>query len=272
MATLRSDRGSKMEARDVLREGLRLHAESEALWLALARAELALGRSREGLSAYATARRLHPDDETLEREYSEALARVGTDEDRAEADVQSLLLEATGRAEIDDLNGARDTLRAALGRAAKWPHLAALVRHKLAMVYLRQGEAKLALDEMEKLFAIEREPSDLRTDALVTYSEVLLALGRAEDAKRAAEQAIASAPKNTLAYTNLAIARVVTGDKEGAIDALHRAFDLGLARRLTLAEFLAIGPAIEKLKDHPDFAPMVRRAWPKSAYPSRPSP
>jgi tetratricopeptide (TPR) repeat protein len=270
LAAIREDRGAKAEARDALKLGVRKHPSNELLHLALGRVELSLGQKSDGLAALATAHRLHPSDEDVEREYKEALALYGTDEDRLEAEVQRLVLEASGRVEIDDYKGARDTLKSALEKSSKIPRLAAMVHERLALLALRKGEHQAARDELEKTLVLEKSSSPLRAEALVSYSEVLLSLDRTQDAIRAAEEAINIEPKNALAHANIGIAYAMKNDRDGAIRALARAFDCGLSRKLTLDEFLAIGPAIDNLKSHPDFVAMVRRAWPKSTYPPVP--
>jgi tetratricopeptide (TPR) repeat protein len=270
LAAIREDRGAKAEARDALKLGVRRHPNNELLHLALGRVELSLGQKADGLTALATAHRLHPSDEDVEREYKDALSHYGTDEDRVEAEVQQLVLEASGRVEIDDYKGARATLKAALDKSAKVPRLEALVHERMALVAMRKGEHQAARDELERALALEKSPSPLRAEALVSYSEVLISLSRALDAIRAAEEAIGIEPKNALAHANIGIAYSLKNDRDGAIKALGRAFDCGLSRKLTLDEFLAIGPAIDKLKSHPDFVAMVRRAWPASAYPPAP--
>jgi tetratricopeptide (TPR) repeat protein len=267
LATLREDRNAKIEAREALMLGIRRHPASAVLWLGLARLELSLGHSKQGLEAMASAHRLMPSDEDVEREYKAALAHYGTDEDRLSADIDRLILEAAGRAELDDFKGALDTLQMALIKAARVHHLTALVQQRMGLVHLRQGDRKAAAAVLEKALALEKDPTPLRAEALVSYAEALLGTNRADDAIKAAEQAIAIEPKNPLAHANLGIARAMKNDREGAMKALAAACDYGLSRRLTLTEFLAIGPPIEKLKAHPEFAPMLKRAWPKSPYP-----
>jgi tetratricopeptide (TPR) repeat protein len=270
LATLREDRNARAEAREALILGVRRHPSSVLLWRGLSRIEIALGHGKAGIEAIAYAHRLTPSDEDIEREYKDTLARFGTDEDRIAADVDRLILEAAGRAEINDFKGAAETLQAALQKGAKVPRCAALVHQRIGLLSLRRGNRKDALAELEKALGSVPDSNALRAETLVSYSEVLLALNRADDAMRAANEAIRIEPKNALAHANLGIARAVKNDREGAMQSLSAAVELGLARRLTLAEFLAIGPPIDKLKNHPDFAPMVHRAWPKSQYPPDP--
>jgi hypothetical protein len=68
-----------------------------------------------------------------------------------------------------------------------------------------------------------------------------------------------------LAHANLGVALAASGDKDRAMTALKKACDLGLARRLTLQEFRAIGAPIDALKGRPDFDAMVKSAWPRAA-------
>jgi tetratricopeptide (TPR) repeat protein len=269
-ASLLSERDAQGEARDVLHAGTRAHAGVAMLWTALARTELELGRTREALSAFDAALRLSPDDEELARERRDVLTRLGSPEDRAEADVAALITEAAGRAELDDLAGAQGVLETALVKAKGFAKLVALVQHRLALVYVRRSEPKKALAVLDGLLAGTREP-ELRADALVTRSEVLLGLGRAKDAIRDVEEAVALTPRHPLAWADLAIARVSGGDRDGAMKAFHKAVELGLARRLTREELLAIGP-IAKLRTHPDFDGVVDQAWGSTAPIEAPPP
>lgn len=265
LATAREDRGAKTEARECLREGLAKFPLSDLLWVALARLELASGRNREALSAYASAERLRPSDETLANEYREALERLGTDEEKREAAVGELVLEASGRGENGDLKGAEQTLKLARDRAGKVARLIGLVDLKIAMVLVRRGEHARALSMLEPLPKNNALDVAMRAEAQVVSSEVLLALKRPKDAIKAAESAIQLEPKNVLAHANLGVALAASGEKDRAMNALKRACDLGLARRLTLQEFMAIGPAIDSLKARADFDQMIKTAWPRAA-------
>lgn len=270
LATAREDRGAKADARDCLRSGVVRHPSSDLLWVALARMELALGRAREALSAYATADRLRPSDEMLANEYRQALEKHGTDEEKKEAAVTELVLEASGRAETGDLRGAEQTLRLAREKAGKVSRLVALVDLKIAMVLVRRGEHAKALALLESVPKNGALDASMRAEANVASSEVLLALKRPKDAVRAAESAIQLEPRNVLAHTNLGVAFAASGDKDRAMEALKRACELGLARRLTYQEFMAIGAPIESLKSRADFDAMVKSAWPRSATRSTP--
>lgn len=264
-ASLLAERDAISSARDVLHAGTRAHPSVAMLWTALARTELELGRTKEALSAFDVALRLTPDDEDLARERRDVSTKLGSPEDRAEHDVTGLVAEAAGRAELDDLAGAQAALEAALVKASGVPRLVALVQHRLALVMIRRAEPKRALTILDALLRGTREPSELRADALVTRSEVLLGLGRTKDAIRDAEEATTLAPRHPLAWADLAIARVTGGDRDGAMKAFRTSVELGLPRRLTRDELLAIGTPIQKLRAHPDFEPLVDAAWPAAA-------
>ncbi len=267
LATLLGDRGAQEEARETLQLGTKRFPSSVLLQQSLGRLSLAMGRHREGISALAEAHRLRPNDEDIEAEYELALAAHGTKEDRIEAELQPLLLEATGRYEIDDSAGAIEVLQTALAKTASVPRLRALVHHRLAMVHLGAGHLAQAKKHLEAAMRAEKDHTDLRAEVLVSYAEVLLSEGKLGDAEKAANEAIDIAPKNPLAYANLAIARSLAGNRDGAISAFEKAFDSGLARRLTLHDFMAIGKPIDALKAHPGFAEMVKRAYPSEYKP-----
>jgi tetratricopeptide (TPR) repeat protein len=267
LSTLLSDRGAKEEARQTLQLGVRRFPANVLLRSSLGRVSLAMGRHREGIAALGEAHRLRPNDEDLEREYQEALRAHGTAEDRLEAELQPLLLEATGRYEIDDAKGAIEVLELALKKANGVPRLTALVHHRMAIAFLGSSKLAEAKRHLEAAMKDEKNNSELRADVLVSYAEVLLSEGKLAEAETAASEAIGIEPKNPLAYANLAIARSLAGNGDGAIDAFEHAFDSGLARRLTLKDFLAIGPPIEAIKNHPGFGAMVKRAYPSSEIP-----
>jgi tetratricopeptide (TPR) repeat protein len=265
LATAREDRGAKVEARECLRQGIAKYPSSDLLWVALARIEISTGRPREALSAYAHAERLRPADEVLANEYHDALERFGTDEEKRESIVSQLVLEAAGRAETGDLKGAEQTLKIAREKAGRVSRLLGMVDLKIAMVLVRRGEHSRALSLLEPLQRNNALDASLRAEAQVACSEVLLALKRPRDAVKAAESAIALEPMNVLAHANLGVAWAASGEKDRAMTALKKACELGLPRRLTFQEFMAIGPAIESLKARADFNAMVRAAWPRAA-------
>lgn len=271
LATVRIDRGAEDRARELLQSGVRRFPQSVLLWQGLGRLELSMGRQREGLSAIGAAHRLNPDDEALSEEYRDLLARYGTEEDRLEAIVHPLLLEAVGRFEIDDAEGALEVLATALKKADKSPRLRALVRSRLASVLVSLRRYDEARKHLALALRDAPTPSSLRAELLVTDSEVRLAGGDVQGAIQAASEAVAIEPKNPLAHANLGVSRAIAGNVSGAIDALYRAVDCGLGRRLTKEQFLGIGPPLEKLKALPDFQRLLEHGWP-SRPTSRPSP
>ena len=258
------------EARRTLQSGIGRFPSNVDLLRALARVSIQVGRHRDGLRALARAHRLRPSDPELSREYQAVLARHGNSQERLEAELQPLLLEATGRYELDDADGALEVLKIALEKSRGIPGLSAMVHHRLATVQLGAGRLQEARGHLETALSKETGPTALRAEVLVSYAEVLLSQGHWAKAEKTAEQAVAIEPQNPLAFANLAIARSLGGKKTDAIRAFEKAFESGLARRLTLRDFLAIGPPVAGLEDHPDFEPMIRRAYPSSPYPPPP--
>lgn len=268
LAAVLEERGAGPEALEVLRRAARSFPHDAPTQLALARLAQELGRGPESLSAYDAALRLRPEDPALEQERDAAVARFGSAVEQLEVGVAPLLREAEERAELQDLEGAGEALRAALTLAAHEPRVAAVIRHRLAIVLVRQAEPARALAELERVLAVDGIAAELRAEVLVMSSEVLLGLGRAAEAAAAAEASIELAPEGSAGHTNLAIAYALLGRQHQAIEALSRAIDRGLARRITRAQLLAIGPAIEVMKRHPDFAALLRSAWPDDAVPT----
>jgi tetratricopeptide (TPR) repeat protein len=212
------------------------------------------------------AHQLRPEDQDLEREYQHALSEHGTKEERLEAEIFPLLLEATGRYELDDPSGAIDALNLALNKVKRVPRLSALVRYRIALVLLSTGEGKKAVHHLETALNGIRGDGQLKADVLVSYSEALLSVERVDAAAKAAASAVELDPTNPLGHANLAIARQRKGNADGAIEAFKVAFAKGLARRLSMAQFLAIS-SVDGLRSHPEFVPMVKSAWPRTPYP-----
>jgi tetratricopeptide (TPR) repeat protein len=264
LASVREDRGAHASARESLRQGLARHPSSDLLWLALARLELANGRHREALSAYASAERLRPQDEALANEYHDALERFGTDEERRAAAVAALVIEAAGRAEAGDHRGAQKTLAEAKERAGKVQRLIQLVDLRSALLLVRRGEHAKALALLEGIIKAGVVDAAIEAEVLIAASEVQLSLSRPKEAIRSAERAIVIEPRNVLAHANLSVAFAAAGEREKAIKALRKACELGLPRRLTYAELMAM-PAIRSLESHPEFEALVREAWPRTA-------
>lgn len=266
LASLRSELHRPDDARRALQDGVRRYPNNGLLWMALGRLELANGRSREGLQALGTARRLRPDDANLAEEHDHYLLRYGSDEDRIEAKIQPLLLEATGRFELDDRGGALRALEAALVEVKGYSRLEAQVRHRMALVHLSAGELAQAQSNIELALAALPPTTTQRAEVLLTDAEVLLSLNKPKEAATAAQSAIELEPANPLAYANLGIAKALTNEPEAALNALEQGFRWGLARRLTPDQFLEI-PAIQKLKSNPRFPSLMRSAWPERPYP-----
>lgn len=264
LSTLQFERGDGDSARETLRKGVARFEYSVLLWRSLGRLEISTGQAPAGLSALGRAHRLKPRDEALKDEYHYALARYGTEADRAAAEVEPMLLDAIGRHELDDHEGARRVLTRALLRAKGVPQLEAKVHHRTAVIRLAQGQLKDASEHVEKALELEKKPSALRSRVLLLQAELLISSEKLAEAAEAASSAIEITPREPLAHANLAIAKSLMNDMEGAFSALQKAFESGLARRLSKKEFLKIGPAIEKLRAHPGFPQLLRSAWPQS--------
>ncbi len=269
LATLQADRGSRPQARETLQRGVRRFSSNALLWVALGRLEIALERHRGGISALGTAHRLKPNDAGLEEEYRNALAQYGSEEDRVEANIHPLILEATGRFELGDRAGALAVLQSALKTASPIPRLLALVHHRLGLVHLADGQIDKARVAHEKALGNSPPESELRSDILVSYSEILVALGHLQEAGKRAQEAIRLAPRNPLAHANLGIAESLRKRTLPAVEALGNAFRFGLARRLTRSEFFALGEAINRLRGNENFELLLKEAWPRS--PKQPS-
>ncbi len=262
MADLARGRGDKGKARQVLLEGRRRFPESASLLLALGRLERDEGRTAEAMSLLRQGVRLHPRDELIAAEYEALLARYGTPKERKAAEIQPLLREAAGRYEIDDVEGARQTLRLARRRAAGFPCLEATVDHRLALVALTEGELGRADRALGTALDECSDDPLTRGDLLLTLSELRLAQQRWGEAEKAGRDALALSPADPLVWTNLALALAGLGRVEEALDAFEQAVDRGLSRRLTLDQLLALGEPVERLADKDRFRQLTRRGWP----------
>lgn len=262
LASLESDAGEPDAALTTLRAATERFEHNTNLWLALARAEMSASQPRRGIRAYAQARRLAPQDENIDREYQYALTKHGTPEERIEAKVAPLLLEAVGRYELDDAKGAAATLQAALAAAKGAPKVEAKVHHRLALVAMSQGASKVAHKHFAAGLALLPGPSPERADLLLGYAELLVIDGRMQDAITAATEATTIDPEQPLAHANLAVAYAEIGKIDEALASLERAAHAGIARRLTRAALLQIG-GLSKLADDPRFDAWLDRTWPK---------
>lgn len=260
-ASLEAEKGDNDASRDTLRAGVRRFEHNGPLWLALGRRELADGRAREGIRALATAHRLAPEDDNVAQEYRYALSKHGTPDEKVEASVAPLLLEAIGRYELDDEEGAEKTLVVALERAKGSPRIAAKVRHRLALLALQREAPKAAIAQFEAALAGVGEPTSQRAELLLGYAEALVAAGRPADAIVAAKEACKISPANPLAHTNLAVAYLESGDEASALASLEAASKRGLDRRLSRASFLKIG-SLARLENDPRFTAWLDRTWP----------
>ncbi len=263
LSTLQFERGDGASARETLRRGVARFEYSVLLWRSLGRPEISMGQAPAGLFALGRAHRLKPNDEPLKDEYHYALARYGSNADRAAAEVEPMLLDAIGRHELDDHEGAHRVLARALSRAKDVPQLAAKVHHRTAVIHLAEGRLKEARAHVQKALELEQKPSALRSLILLLQAELLISSEKLTEAAEAANSAIKISPREPLAHANLAIAKSLMNDVEGAFSALQKAFESGLARKLSKKEFLKIGPAIERLRSHPGFAELLRSAWPE---------
>ncbi len=261
LASLETDGGHDADALATLRTGADRFEHNTNLWLALARAEMAASNPRRGIRAYAQVRRLAPQDENIEREYQYALAQHGTDEEKIEAKVAPLLLEAVGRYELDDTKGAAATLTAALAAAKGAPRIEAKVHHRLALIALSEGASKKAHQHFAAGLALLPNPTPARAELLLGYAELLVLDGRMKDAIAAASEATSIDPDQPLAHTNLAVAYAEIGKIDEALAALDRAAKAGIARRLSRKALLQIG-GLSKLAEDPRFEAWLDRTWP----------
>ena len=231
------------------------------MWESLSRVELALGHSAEAVDALATATRLRPRDERLAGAYRALIVRHGSEAARATAAVDALILEASGRFELGDVEGAKQTLQVALKKGGQHSTLRAKVRLRLGLVSLAQrrlGEGRKAL------LSARREASGdpaLLGDIDLARAELELAARRPAAAEEAASSAVAVRPTDPLGHVNLAVARAHRGNSDGAVKALESALEHGLSSRMTRDALVALladlpfGPRRKEVDE------MIRQEW-----------
>lgn len=117
----------------------------------------------------------------------------------------------------------------------------------------QQGDLSVALSAFEE--AARAHPSD--PDAQNNLGQVLVRLGRADEALPHLEAAVAGAPDRWAFRFNLARARGLTGDWAGAVDDYERAASLFPDDYVTLYN---LGRALQKAGDHARAAETLERA------------
>ena len=122
----------------------------------------------------------------------------------------------------------------------------------------RHGEARradeLALDAINK--SLELNPDDARAYSL--GAGTLARLGEIERAKEWDERAMSLAPDDDAILYNLASHLALFGEKEKALDALHRAIEAGLAG----GDWIKHDPDWQRLRGHPRFEAILNRIAP----------
>lgn len=253
-------RAADVSARDhalaILRTGTERHPQAALLWRLRGRVALDTGFHDEGIAALTRAAHLRPEDPGVQSELQTAR--------RALPDHAPSVARALARADKalagNDLRGARLALDEA-ATAATRPEDRALVHHRRALVALVAEDHPLALRETKAgLRTAPAHARALRAELLVTLADLHIAERRAEDALIAATAATELAPSDPLAQTNLAAARALGGDLDGALAALRAAIDAGLPERLARADLEAIA-AFAPLLERPDARALVNEAW-----------
>ena len=231
------------------------------MWESLSRVELALGRSAEAVDALATATRLRPRDERLAGAYRALIVRHGSDVARATAAVDALILEASGRFELGDIKGAKQTLLAALEKGGRHASLRAKVRLRLGLVSLAQR--RLAEGRKALITARTEASGDpaLVSDIDLARAELELAARRHAAAEEAASSAVAARPSDPLGHVNLAVALAHRGNTDGAVRALASALEHGLSSRMTRAALVALLADLPFGARRKDVDEMIRREW-----------
>ena len=122
----------------------------------------------------------------------------------------------------------------------------------------RHGEARradeLALDAINK--SLELNPDDARAYSL--GAGTLARLGEIERAKEWDERAMSLAPDDDAILYNVASHLALFGEKEKALDALHRAIEAGLAG----GDWIKHDPDWQRLRGHPRFEAILNRIAP----------
>lgn len=254
--------GEHEEARRILLEGRKRFPRSVDLLVALGRAERRLGRTEAAIAAFGEAHRLRPSDELVESEYQRMLAQHGSPEQRAEAAVRPLIREASGRFQLEDHEGALEALALALERAGDHARVRADVLHRMAVVELGRAEAERTLALTARALKGGALRSDQLADLALLRSEAFLLQERFREARSASLRCIELRPRDPRAQTNLAFASLRLRRREEALSALRSAVDGGLPRLLTYRQFTALGEPVERMLQDPEFAAIIRKAWP----------
>jgi Flp pilus assembly protein TadD len=133
------------------------------------------------------------------------------------------------------------------------PHndLAVLLRHES---YLQEGphrEALLAEAEREALAALERDPNGLATNN--NYGNLLVELGRMDEAEDAYQRALAADPHDPAPHYNLACLASLQGRVDSALVHLEQAFELDPAFRAEAFK----DEDLDRIRDDPRFQALL---------------
>ena len=260
--------GDRTEARRVLLEGRARFPRSPYIFVALGRIERDLGHGAAAKAAFARAHALRPDDPMIESEWRRALAEFGTPDERAEAKIRPLIREANGRYELEDVEGARDTLETALERAGPHPRVIAEVLHRIALLELAEGRPKVALRRTRSAVSWEGVPAELLANLNLVRSEAFMTIGRWDLAEPASLRALELRPEDPRAAANLALVHHHLGRRAEALVAFRSAVDNGLPRILTFKQLVAV-QQMKKMLDDPEFQAVAELGWPGAAAQER---
>ncbi len=263
LAQLRQEAGEHETAAQALREATRRFPDDVLTWTALARLEVNRGKLLEAQAAYREAMRLAPQDPLIGDALAALTQRLGTTEEKLAASLAPLFHEADGRLSQQDRRGALDALLEAERRAAGVPRLEAMVHHLIAAVHLSGGAWRDALHHLEAALALETAPPATQSERWLMRAEAHLSLGQAEPAAESARQAIALEPNNPLAHTNLALAQLAAGKREG-LESLRRAIVLGLPKKLERRQLESV-PAVQRFLGDTEFVAIMNEGWKVSA-------
>jgi tetratricopeptide (TPR) repeat protein len=132
------------------------------------------------------------------------------------------------------------------------------IRRSLGDVRARQGDVAAARADWQAALALSREalrvnPQEVRQ--LRNVAVCLAKLGRSKEALAVARQLLAAGPQSGDAHYGVAVVRALTGDADGALEALGRAFALGASRSLAQQD-----DDLASLRSRPGFRRMIERA------------
>ena len=220
--------------RRILSEATGRFPLNAGLWEALARLELSGARPDAALDAMATAYRLRPQDARLEAAYQALRSQHGGDRERAAARVDALILEAAGRYELGDTEGAQATLEAALQASDGDPMLSAKVNLRRGLLFAASNqldEGFVALDAAAR--TAPEDDVELRADIGLAQADLALQRGDPATAEAAATRVTTLRPNDPIGHLTRSVALAHVGRAEPAVEALALALQLGLSARMT---------------------------------------